>query len=145
LSRDATEARALPGVAGIFFAEDVPGENQIGAVVHDEPLFAVDEVHTEGQVVALVVADSLASCRAAAAKLQIAYEPLPAILTTRDAVARGAFLGEPHIIRTGDVESALASAPLRITGELESGGQEHFYLETHVTLAVPEENQTLRL
>ena len=85
---DATAARALPGVDAILFAEDVPGENQIGAVIHDEPLFAEGEVHAEGQIVGLVVADTYETCRRAILAVEIEYALLPALLTTRDAVAR---------------------------------------------------------
>src|SRR4051812_5456638 len=59
--------RAVPGIHCVLFAEDIPGDNQVGPVVHDEPLLATDTVLFKGQSVALVVGESLAVCRRAAA------------------------------------------------------------------------------
>jgi xanthine dehydrogenase large subunit len=144
-SRSGTKARVAPGIHGVFFAEDIPGENQVGPVIHDEPLFAEDEVHFRGQSVALVVGESLEACRKAAALVEVSYEPLPAILTLNQAISERAFLSEPHVIRRGDVAAALASAPLKFSGEVHNGGQDHFYLETHVSVAFPEESGSVHV
>ncbi|HCP46180.1 MAG TPA: xanthine dehydrogenase molybdopterin binding subunit, partial [Deltaproteobacteria bacterium] len=110
-----------------------------------EALLADHEVHAVGQSVALVVADSLATCRAASEAIEIDYEPLPAILNVRDAIEAGSFLTEPHCIRRGDPDTALQGAALRLSGEYDNGGQDHFYLETQAALAIPEENGNLKL
>ena len=81
LSRDATAARAMPGIRAVLLAEDVPGENNVGGVKHDEILLADKEVLFHGQIVALVVGESQEACRAAAEKVVVEYEPLPPILT----------------------------------------------------------------
>ncbi|HWA10577.1 MAG TPA: xanthine dehydrogenase molybdopterin binding subunit [Opitutaceae bacterium] len=135
--RDAAKARQAPGVAAVLLAEDVPGHNLIGPVRHDEPLLAADEVFFHGQMIALVVGDSIAACRAAAALVEVEYEPLPPLVGLREAVAQGNYLTDPHTIVRGDCASALAAAPLRCDGEFELGGQEHFYLETHAVWAEP--------
>jgi xanthine dehydrogenase large subunit len=145
LKRDAEVARSMPGVHAVLLAEDIPGLNDVGAAVHDEEMFASKVVHFHGQVVAAVLAESAGQARRAGAEVVVEYEPLPPVLTVQDAVEQGAFLTEPHVIRQGDVDAALGAAALRITGEVESGGQDHFYLETHATLAVPEEGGALRL
>ncbi|HLL54536.1 MAG TPA: molybdopterin cofactor-binding domain-containing protein, partial [Myxococcaceae bacterium] len=149
LRRDAARALAMPGVHAVLFAADVPGENQIGAVARDEPLLAEDVVQAEGQVVALVLAESRDEARKAAAAVDVGYEPLPALLDIREAIAVGSFhqhpVVNPHVMQRGDVEGALAKAALVLTGEVENGGQDHFYLETHVCLALPEEGGNLRL
>ncbi len=143
--KDATRARELPGVHAVLFAEDIPGDNQIGAIIHDEPLLADGEVHCVGQAVALVLAESAALCRKAAALVEVEYAELPALLTVRDAVQAGAFLSEPHTIRRGEPDAALAAAPVRFSGEVFTGAQDHFYLETQVSLAVAEEGHAVRL
>jgi xanthine dehydrogenase molybdopterin binding subunit/xanthine dehydrogenase small subunit len=135
LSIDASAARALPGVACVLTAKDVPGVNDVGAVRHDEPLFADGEVHFHGQVVALVVGDSADLCRRAAAEVKVTYEPLPHVLGAREAVAKGSFHTEPHVIRRGDCDARMAASPRRLEGELDIGGQEHFYLESHAAWA----------
>jgi xanthine dehydrogenase molybdopterin binding subunit len=141
--RDAGRARQLPGIAAVLMAEDVPGRNDVGSARHDEPLFAADEVQYHGQIVALVVGESLAGCRAAAALVEVDYEQLTPILGVAEAVAAGNYLTEPHTLKRGDVDRALASAPRRLEGEFFSGGQEHFYLETHAAWAEPGEAGTL--
>ncbi len=143
--RELSAAREVPGVHAVLTSDDVPALNDVGAAVHDEECFASREVHFQGQVVAAIVAESYAIARRAAAEIRIDYEPLPAVLTVQEAIAQGSFLGTPHVIRQGDVDAALQGAAVRISGEVESGGQDHFYLETQATLAVPEEGGALRL
>jgi len=145
LRRDATRARAVPGVHAVLLAEDIPGENQLGPVVHDEPSLAVDEVLFQGQSVAVVIAESYAIARKAAALVEVEYAPRVAVLTIQDAIAAKSFLAEPHIIRRGDVAGALKAAKVHLAGELATGGQDHFYLETQATLALPQEGGALKL
>ncbi|NTX40422.1 xanthine dehydrogenase molybdopterin binding subunit [Myxococcus sp. CA033] len=135
LRRDATAARALPGVVTVLLAEDIPGMNDTGPIRHDEPLLAKDEVLFHGQIVAVVVGESIDACREAAKQVVVEYEPLPAILTVEDAMAQGSYHTEPHVIRRGDVDAALASSPRRLSGTVTMGGQEHFYLETQAAFA----------
>ncbi len=142
---DVEAARRVEGVACVLTAEDIPGDNDIAPFTHDEPLLAEGEVFCAGQHVALVVADSLRTCRIAAAAVVLELEELPAILDIQTAIAERSFIGEPHVMKRGDVESALESAHLVLAGELETGGQDHFYLETHCALCVPEENGTYRV
>jgi xanthine dehydrogenase molybdopterin binding subunit/xanthine dehydrogenase small subunit len=134
LRRDATEARKMPGVVAVLMAEDIPGENDVGAVRKDEILLADREAMFHGHLVAIVVGESYEACRAAA-KVVVEYEPLPAILTLERAIAHDSFHNAPHVIRRGDPDAALAASPHRIDGHLTSGGQEHFYLESHAAWA----------
>lgn len=134
-SIDASEAAKEPGVTCVLTAKDVPGMNDVGAVRHDEPLFADTEVLFHGQVVAMVVGTSADRCRRAAAKVKVGYEPLPAILGAREAVAKDSFHTQPHVIARGDADAALAKSPHRLAGDFEIGGQEHFYLEAHAAWA----------
>ena len=135
LRRDAEEARRMPGIAAVLMAEDIPGSNDVGAVRKDEILLADREVMFHGHLVAVVVGESYEVCRAAAAKVVVEYEPLPAILTLEEAVKAGSFHDDPHVIRRGDAAAALGASPHRFSGVFESGGQEHFYLETHAAWA----------
>ncbi len=143
--RDGAAALEMPGIHAVLFAEDVPGERMIGPVVHDEPVLVSDEVSAVGQPVALVVGESLAACRAAAKALVIEYAEAPAILSVEEGIAAGRFLCEPHRMRRGDVDAALASAPLRIAGELHTHAQDHFYLETQASLAIPGEGASMEI
>ncbi|MCA9550470.1 MAG: xanthine dehydrogenase molybdopterin binding subunit [Myxococcales bacterium] len=140
---DVTAARAVPGVHAVLCASDIPGANDIAPVAHDEPLLAEGEVHCVGQAVAVVVAESYAACRAAAKAVVLELEPLPAILDLEAAVAAGSVQGDLHEMRRGDVDAALAAAPVRLSGTYRTPGQDHFYLETHAALALPEEDGAL--
>ena len=140
LSRDATAARAIPGIHAVLLAEDVPGENNVGGVKHDEILLANKKVLFHGQIVALVVGQSQEACRAAAEKVVVEYEPLPPILTLEQALAARSFHNTPNYIRRGKVGAALADSPMTLTGVFELQGQEHFYLETQAAWAKPGED-----
>jgi xanthine dehydrogenase molybdopterin binding subunit/xanthine dehydrogenase small subunit len=145
LRRDAAEARHMPGVTRVLFAEDVLGTNDVGAVRHDEPLLATDEVYYHGQIVALVVGETEECCRLAAERVRVEYEPLPAILTIREAITANSFHTQPNFIRRGDVDRALREAPFRLAGEFEIGGQDHFYLESQAAWAEPGEDGTMQI
>ena len=134
LKRDATAARQMPGIKAVLFAEDIPGLNDVGTK-HDEPLLAMNEVLFHSQLVALVVGESQAACRAAAEKVVVEYAPLAPILTLREAVTKGSFHNEPNFIRRGDCDDAVTKSPLTLEGDFELGGQEHFYLETNAAWA----------
>ncbi|KAG0458419.1 hypothetical protein HPP92_023576 [Vanilla planifolia] len=137
LSIDDTLARTSPGFAGLFLAKDVPGSNKIGAVVHDEEVFATDMVTCVGQVIGIVVADTHDNAKAASKKVHIEYEELPPILSISDAIRSGSFYpdSEKCLIK-GDVEWCFQSGLCDrvVEGEVQIGGQEHFYLEPHASL-----------
>ena len=138
--RDASEARLMPGIKAVLLAEDMPGVNNVGGAKKDEILLADKEVWFHSQIVALVVGQSQAACRAAAEKVVVEYEPLPAILTISRALEANSFHNEPNFIRRGNVDDALDKATLRVQGQFELGGQEHFYLETNAAWAEPGED-----
>ena len=143
LRRDASAARAMPGVVSVLLAEDVPGLNDTGAVRHDEILLADKEVFYHGQIVALVVGETQEVCRAAAERVVVDYETLPSIFTIEEAIAANSFHSEPNFIRRGDVVAALRSASMTLEGEFSIGGQDHFYLETNAAWAERGEDGTM--
>ncbi|MBI2772622.1 MAG: xanthine dehydrogenase molybdopterin binding subunit [Burkholderiales bacterium] len=139
---DASAALAMPGVRGVVLPQDIPGDTVLATFVHDEPVFAQDTVQHIGQVIGLVVADTVMQARRAARKVQLKITPLPPVLTSRAAHAAKSYVLPPVIVRRGDPEQALRKARHRLAGQLEVGGQEHFYLEGQVAYALPlEQNQ----
>ncbi len=133
--------RAAEGVICVWEAKDLPSECDCSPSVHDEPLLARDRVMYLGQPVFLVAATSHLAARKAAQLGQITYSEEPAILTIDDAMAaQSQFDGSPRIWQSGDAASAIAEAPHQISGEIEMGGQEHFYLEGQAALVFPQEN-----
>jgi xanthine dehydrogenase large subunit len=135
-------AAAIPGVVRVLTAADVPGQNEVGAVRPDEPLFP-SEVLFHAQAVAWVLGETLEAAREGAAAVTVDYQPLPAILSMAEALAAESFLTEPLSIASGNIEAALADAPRRLSGELQIGGQEHFYLETQAAIAAFDESGEL--
>ncbi len=148
---DTTQARKHPGVHAVLTADDVPGDLHIGPVVHDEPILARDEVCFAGQAVALVLAETREQARQAAALVRVELDTgeVAPILDIDGAIAADSFHTAPHTIRRGDVDRVLAALPAQggvvVEGEVRTGGQDHFYLETHCALALPEEDGTLRV
>ncbi len=132
-------ARALPGVKAVILAADIPGDGLLGNFAHDEPVFAFDTVQHVGQVIGLVIADSVMQARRAARKVVSRIEPLPAILDVQTAMAAQSYVLPPVFVKRGDAKAAVAAAPHTLSGSLEVGGQEHFYLEGQVAYVLPQE------
>jgi xanthine dehydrogenase large subunit len=122
-----------PGVVRVLTADDVPGVNDSG-IKHDEALFP-SEVMYHGQAVCWVLGETLEAARRGALRVEVDYEPLPAVLTLQEAMAAKSFQGSMPGARRGDVDAALARAPHVFEGETEMAGQEQFYLETQASLA----------
>ena len=144
LGVDAAAALAMPGVRGVVLSHDIPGDPMLAAFAGDEPVFAMDTVQHIGQVIGVVVADTVMQARRAARKVQLRIEALPAILTVNDALAAKSYVLPPVFVTRGDAQAALARAPHTLSGTLEVGGQEHFYLEGQIAYVLPQEqNQWL--
>ena len=143
--RDAAAARAIPGVHAVLFAEDIPGTNLIGPIVHDEELLAASLVHYVGQPIALVVADDLEAAHRGAAAVEVDIDALPSLQSIDAAIEAESYIAPPHVIARGDVDAALSGSHVTVSGEVRVGAQDHFYLETQAAVALPEENGCVTL
>jgi xanthine dehydrogenase large subunit len=144
-SLDFSAALAAPGVARVLTAQDIPGINQIGGIVADEPLLAEGHVHFRGQPVALVLARTEAQAHAALKLIQVEIDPLPVITDPRVAAAQGELIVPPRTFRIGDSAAAWAACAHVFEGMAESGGQEHLYIETQGAYAFPTEMGGVRM
>ncbi len=142
---DPSAALALDPSVRVFTASDVPGENQLGYVIPDEPLLAQGKWEFKGQVAALVVARDRPTAQRAAALVRLQGEDLPPVTDPREAFRRGDIILQPYHLEEGDVEAAFRESAWVIEGSCESGGQEHVYLETQSAIAYPEEGGRMRL
>ena len=133
--------RAAPGVVGVLTVDDIPGHNDVSPTgKHDDPVFA-QTVEFHGQPIFAVVAETRAAARSAAALAKVDYTQKPHFTDVADARAAGyPLVTEPLTLKRGDAAQALAAAPRRIRGEMRIGGQDHFYLESHIALAIPGED-----
>jgi len=142
LGVDVATLKAMPGVVAVLTAKDVPGKNDCGAIIHDEPILADGEVHFLGHPVFAVIATDRESARRAAARAKevIRVEALPSLLTIEAAHAAESYVVPPMHLKRGDAASAMAQAPHRMKDRFYLGGQEQFYLEGQISYAIPREN-----
>ncbi|MDA7482609.1 xanthine dehydrogenase molybdopterin binding subunit [Planktomarina temperata] len=143
-SVDLSAVRACPGVHLVLEAKDLPHANDVSPSAHDEPLLADGQVHYAGQPIFLVVAESHHLARRAAhlAKIEITEEP--ALLTIEQALAaESRFEDGPRIYTKGTPQSAMQGVIHRLQGQINLGGQEHFYLEGQAALALPGDHEDM--
>ncbi|MDP3683159.1 MAG: xanthine dehydrogenase, partial [Ignavibacteria bacterium] len=103
LSIDISEAENAIGVIKIILSKNIPGQNQIGGIIQDEPLLAESEVHFCGQPIAIVIAETQLLAREAKRKIKIEYEELTPITDAREAYAKGMLIIPPRIFSNGNV------------------------------------------
>ncbi|MEM7637510.1 MAG: xanthine dehydrogenase molybdopterin binding subunit [Pseudomonadota bacterium] len=145
IALDLSAVKSAPGVLCVISAEDIPGENDIGPVIHDDPVFAEKTVKFHGQPIFAVAATSRKAARLAATRAAVSYSDKPALLTLSEARAQNETVETPQVMRLGDSHVALAAAPMTLTGTLEMGGQDHFYLEGQIAMAVPGEDGAIKI
>ena len=143
--RDVSAALAVPGMRKVILAEDVPGANSLAPVHGGESLIAGSDIEFFGQVVAVLVGESLEICRAGQAALEVAYQPLPPVIGIEEAIAVQSFHSETRTIGRGNFSEAIETSENRLKSSFHCGGQEHFYLETQVALAEPDGRGGLRV
>ncbi|MEJ2021734.1 MAG: xanthine dehydrogenase molybdopterin binding subunit, partial [Maritimibacter sp.] len=137
---DLAAVRAAPGVVAVITADDLDRPADTSPSAHDEPLLASSEVLFHGQPIFIVAATSHRAARAAARLAKISIDTRPALISIDEALAAESYIDDgPVTWARGDIEAALDAAPVEIEGEIEIGGQEHFYLEGQAALALPGE------
>lgn len=144
-SLDLSDARQMTGVVRIFTYEDIPGENQIGGIIPDEPLMAELHVHFCGMPIAFIVADSPEIALAATRKIKIDIEPLPVITDPREAQALGELIVPPRTFLLGNTAAAWQQCEHIFEGRADTNGQEHLYIETQGAYSLPVENNGLKV
>lgn len=140
---DLSKAKELKGVHAVLCYKDIPGINQMGPVIHDEVCLAENEVVCVGQAIILIATESNDIAIAAEKLITIDYEPLETILDIRTAIEKNTLLGPVRTMQRGDAEGELKKAVHVLSGELETGAQEHWYLETQTCLCIPGENNEI--
>jgi xanthine dehydrogenase large subunit len=142
---DLGPVRASRGVVAVFTAADIPGVNDCGPIIHDDPILADGLVQYVGQPVFIVVADTHDNARRAARLAKAEYEELPAVLTPQAARAAQSYVLPPMRLARGDAQAAFEGAPYTVRGELSVGGQEQFYLEGQIAYAIPKEDHGMHV
>jgi xanthine dehydrogenase large subunit len=147
VSLDLDAVWAAPGVLAVLTAADIPGVNDISSTHrHDEPVFATDRILHHGQPLFAVVAQTQDAARhAATLAKQVHDEAKPLLDIGAARAARGALVTDPLKLERGDVAAAMAASPRRLKGTMEIGGQDHFYLESQIALAIPGEGEDMHV
>ena len=145
VSLDTKAAEEMPGVERIFTYKDIPGRNQIGGIVPDEPLLAEDQVHYAGMPVAFVVAETSAMAYAAVKKIFLKVDPLPIITDARVARQQNELIVPPRTFKIGDSAAAWEQCSYIYEGIADTNGQEHLYIETQGAYTIPVENNSLKV
>jgi xanthine dehydrogenase large subunit len=143
LAMNLDAVKSAPGVVAVYTAKDIPGTNDCGPIIHDDPILSEGLVQYVGQPLFVVVADSHDNARRAVRKADISYQELPAILTPQAARKAQSYVVPPMRLQRGDAQQAFERSPHRIKGELYVGGQEQFYLEGQISYAIPKEDQCM--
>ena len=139
------EAKIISGVRAVLTSKDISGINQVGGIIPDETLFAEEDVQFVGEPIGIVVADSYEIAKKAVKKIKIDYEKLPAVYDPREAFEKGKLIMPPRTFSFGNVDAVWEKCDVIIEGKVESGGQEHLYLETQGCIAIPEEGGKIKL
>lgn len=145
VSIDLVDVRAYPGVVAVLSAADIPGKNNCGPILHDDPILADGTVQYVGQPIFAVIAETYDAARRAARLARVDYVDFEPVLSPQVAKERDSFVLPPMHLRQGDAKAALLSAPRKMAGQFQVGGQEQFYLEGQISYAVPKENRGLHL
>ena len=140
---DLSAVAAAEGVVAVLTHADIPGVNDCSPVYGDDPILAEGEVSYVGQAVFAIVARTMRAARDALPLAKVSYEERPAILTIDQAMKAGSWLGPSATMESGTPDTALAGAAHSLSGRIEIGGQEHFYLEGQAALAIPGEDQDI--
>lgn len=142
---DTTQAREMGGIVAVYTALDIPGENQIGHVIKDEPLFPTERIMYLGQPLAIVLSSDPLKAERAVKQIRLEYEELKPLLDVEESDRAQQWYVPQRKIECGDVERALSESEFQLSGSIESSGQEHFYMETQRCRAIPGEGQELTL
>jgi len=139
-SMDLRRVRKAPGVVAVLTAADIPGRNDVAPVTEGDPVFVDKLVEFKGQALFAVAAETMEQARRAARLARVDYTVLKPVLTIQEAMAKKSFVGPSQVWKRGNAGKAIAAARHRVAGRFEMGGQDHFYLEGQVSLAVPGED-----
>lgn len=142
---DLTQVREAEGVHAVFTAQDISVKNNWGPIISDDPIFADGQVEFYGQALFVVAAQTYQQARQAVRLAQIEYAPEIPILSIQDAIEQESWVLPPLDFTYGEIDQAFIHAAHQLSGAIELGGQEHFYLESQISYAIPQEDHVLKI
>ncbi len=145
LAIDLAAVTAAAGVVDVLLPRDIPGDNNFGPIVHDDPILVEGTAQYAGHPLFAVAAETVDAARHAARLARVEYEELTPILDADTAVQQASFVLPSKEVTRGEPSTALKAATHRIQRRVTTGGQDQFYLEGHIAMAVPGENDGLTI
>ncbi len=135
--------KAAKGVIAVLSANDIPGTNDCSAAMGDDPILADDVIQFHGQVVFAVVAETRNQARKAAKLAIIEVAETAAILTARQGHDKEQNILPPYQFKRGNADKSIKAAKHTHLENFTIGGQEHFYLEGQISMAVPKDDDEM--
>ena len=145
ISFDLSEAKKVLGIHAILSHKDIPASNRIGAVVHDEPVLVDSEIEFIGQAIFLIAAETERAFLEAKKLIKVEIEEQEPVILLEDAMAKGLNLDKTRKIERGNIEDGFKNSDFIIEGQTKSGAQEQWYLETHISVAIPGEGDEMKI
>ncbi len=142
---DIGKASAIKGVVRIIDHKDIPGENQIGAIIRDEELLSEGVVKFAGEPILLILSEDPDSGREALKNIEVDISPLRVITDPREAFSAGDLIVPARTFDHGNIDLAWDECDTIVEGRADSGGQEHFYMETQASIAYPVEKDGVKV
>lgn len=143
ISIDLQQAQKVNGVVAVITNKDIPGQNQIGVGILDEPLLPINEVDYIGQPLAIVIAQNEKIAEKALRLIKVKYQLLTPILTIEEALKKPSLLGPIRKIERGDINNGFAKSDFILDDTIQTNSQDHFYLETQICRVVPTEDNEM--
>ncbi len=139
-SMDLSRVEACPGVVAVMTSKDISGRNDISPMhTMDEEILCSGAIHFHGQPLFAVAAESRDIARRAVRLAELEVGELPPVLEIDEAMEQQSWVAEPHEMKRGDPREAIENSNFRLSGELRTGSQDHFYLEGQAAMAIPQE------
>ena len=137
---DLTDVKSASGVSCVLMAKDIPGKNDISPSPFPEPLLSDGTLNYIGQPIFICAATSHLLARRAAKLAKIKYQKKKAIITIEEAIKAKTLLEKPIVYNKGDPANTISNSEFNLSGTINIGGQEHFYLEGQAALAIPHDD-----
>ncbi len=140
-----SKALKSEGVIDIVTFKDIPGKNQLGSIIMDEPMLAENKLHVIGQPIAVILAETPLLGRKARKLIELEYEELKPVTKARVAFEKGNIIAPPRTFLLGDIDTAWKDCDVIVKGRADTAGQEHLYLETQISMVIPGERENFKI
>ncbi len=144
-SFDLSRAQKAPGVVAVLSHKDIPGIKKFGVTTHDQPVLVIDEISYFGQPMFLILAETYDAAYEASKLIEYRIEEQEPVITVEQAMEKGWQLAPAKKFEKGDLDKGFSQSDHIIEGKLHIGGQEHWYLETHASIAIPGEEKEMKV